>query len=109
MPDIDEIGRCSSHLAVEVQILRPTLVLPVGKLAIAQLMPEMDQLVDAVGKRHRVSWHGHTTDVIALPHPSGASTWHRMEPGKSLLTAALREISSHPAWRGITASIGGAV
>ncbi|HBH35783.1 MAG TPA: uracil-DNA glycosylase, partial [Gammaproteobacteria bacterium] len=37
-------------------------------------------------------------DVIALPHPSGLSTWHRTEPGKTLLTRALRLIKEHPAW-----------
>jgi uracil-DNA glycosylase len=107
VPDRDEIERCSSHLRQEVQILRPRLIIPVGKLAIAQLLPEIDQLVDSVGKRHRVRWHDHLTDAIPLPHPSGASTWHRMEPGKTLLEAALRELSSHPAWRRV-ASLAGA-
>jgi uracil-DNA glycosylase len=35
-------------------------------------------------------------DVVALPHPSGASTWHRMEPGKALLARALRRFAEHP-------------
>ena len=29
-----------------------------------------------------------TCDVIPLPHPSGASTWHRSDPGKSLTAEA---------------------
>lgn len=103
VPDAEEIARCSSHLATEVKILRPTLVVPVGKLAIAQLLPELAQLTDAVGQRHRATWHDHSVDVIPLPHPSGASTWHRMEPGKSLLAAALRELAAHPAWRRLAA------
>jgi uracil-DNA glycosylase len=37
--------------------------------------------------------------MIPLPHPSGASTWHRSEPGKSLLTRSLRLIAAHPAVR----------
>ena len=40
-------------------------------------------------------------DVIPLPHPSGASTWHRTEPGKTLLHDALQQIAAHPAWRGL--------
>jgi uracil-DNA glycosylase len=99
VPDAEEIERCSVHLAAEVEILAPKLVIPVGKLAIAQLLPELDQLVDSVGKRHRARWHGHLTDVIPLPHPSGASTWHRSEPGKTLLAQALEELAAHPAWR----------
>jgi uracil-DNA glycosylase len=33
-----------------------------------------------------------------LPHPSGASPWHRIEPGKNLLQRALRLIVAHPAF-----------
>ena len=39
--------------------------------------------------------------MIALPHPSGASTWHRTEPGKTLLARALAQIAKHEAWRAI--------
>jgi uracil-DNA glycosylase len=108
VPDTEEIERCSSHLATEVEILSPKLVIPVGKLAIAQLLPEIDQLVEAVGKRHKARWHGHPLDVIPLPHPSGASTWHRMEPGKTLLAQALEELAAHPAWRKVAKQAQGA-
>jgi uracil-DNA glycosylase len=47
---------------------------------------------------------GHELDVIALPHPSGASTWHRTEPGKSLLARALTMIAKHEAWRSLSAA-----
>jgi uracil-DNA glycosylase len=40
---------------------------------------------------------GQTAAVIPLPHPSGASTWHRMEPGKTLARGALGMIARHPA------------
>jgi uracil-DNA glycosylase len=32
-----------------------------------------------------------------LPHPSGASPWHKILPGKELLQKALRRIAKHPA------------
>jgi uracil-DNA glycosylase len=101
VPDDDEVARCSKHLAREIAILRPRLVIPVGKLAIEQLVPEMDKLVDVVGLQQRVTYHGHEVDMIALPHPSGASTWHRVEPGKTLLVRALSLIAQHSAWREI--------
>ena len=103
VPDAAEIARCGRHLAAEVRILRPRLVIPVGKLAIAQLLPEVDKLADVVGTVHRVAYAGADVDVIALPHPSGASTWHRTEPGKSLLERALTQIARHEAWRAIHA------
>jgi uracil-DNA glycosylase len=105
VPSIDEVARCSRHLAAEVALVQPRLVLPVGKLAITQLglLAADKQLVDVVGKQHRLRWHGKLLDVIPLPHPSGASTWHRTLPGKDLLARALALIDVHPAWREIVA------
>jgi uracil-DNA glycosylase len=104
VPSPAEVERCSRHLQREIQLLRPRLVLPVGKLAIAQVAPDAAQLVDIVGHKRRATIAGVELDIIALPHPSGASTWHRMEPGKGLLARALTEIGRHEAWREIVAT-----
>jgi len=108
VPSADEVARCSRHLAHEVAVLRPRLVIPVGKLAIAQLIPDVGQLTQVVGERRRAEFAGVAFDVIALPHPSGASTWHRMEPGKTLLARALAEIGRHEAWRALLDADAGA-
>ena len=99
VPSPAEVARCSRHLAAEVGILRPRLIIPVGKLAIGQVLPDAGQLVEVVGGIQRARFHGVEVDVAPLPHPSGASTWHRVEPGKSLLAQALAAIAAHPAWR----------
>lgn len=109
VPSAGEVERCGRHLAREVELLRPRLVIPVGKLAIAQIVPGAAQLADIVGAPRRGELAGAAFDVIALPHPSGASTWHRMEPGKTLLARALREISLHEAWRSVLATGGPSV
>jgi uracil-DNA glycosylase len=101
VPSADEVTRCGRHLAREVELLQPRLVIPVGKLAIAQLIPDAEQLATVVGEPRRGALAGAAFDVIALPHPSGASTWHRMEPGKTLLARALRHIAEHEAWRSL--------
>lgn len=98
VPDRAEVAACAAWLADEVALLEPALVIPVGKLAIAQVLGEM-RLDAAIGRRHRVDYHGRTLDVVPLPHPSGASTWHRTEPGKTLLAQALRLLGAHHAWR----------
>lgn len=98
VPDEDEIRRCSKWMAREFAILQPELIIPVGKLAIAQFMP-VSTLNTVIGKKHRINVGGHETDCIPLPHPSGASTWHRMEPGKTLLEQSLRLIAKHPGYR----------
>ncbi|HEX5062853.1 MAG TPA: uracil-DNA glycosylase family protein [Kofleriaceae bacterium] len=102
VPSPDEVERCSKHLHAEIKILRPRLIIPVGKLAIAQLYPDIDKLTEVIGEKRSGELAGHTFDVIALPHPSGASTWHRTEPGKTLLAQALARIGKHEAWRALT-------
>lgn len=100
VPTQDEISNCAAWLASELQLLKPQLILPVGKLAIAQIMP-VKKLDTIIGTTQRLSFHGHEADIIPLPHPSGASTWHRTEPGKSLLNKALRRIKKHSAWQAL--------
>ena len=103
-PDADEIGRCEKWLEREVDILRPDLVIAVGTLAIEQVLGEKAPLADVVGKTRQARWHGRDVDVVALPHPSGASPWHRTEPGKTILRKALRRLAKHPAMRGLAAA-----
>lgn len=101
VPAPDEIARCRRHLETEIRLLKPRLVIPVGKLAIEQLCADFTKLTEVIGIRRSAAMAGHTFDVIALPHPSGASTWHRREPGKELLACALSLIADHPAWQAI--------
>jgi uracil-DNA glycosylase len=51
-----------------------------------------------VGQLHKRKRNGVTFDLAPLPHPSGASTWQHVQPGKTLLPRALELIASHPAW-----------
>jgi uracil-DNA glycosylase len=100
VPNPIEITACGRWLDREIALLEPRLILPVGKLAISQFL-EFDGLGSVVGQTFSVKRAGVTADLIPLPHPSGASTWHRMEPGKTLLQHALRLIAAHPAWGAI--------
>lgn len=96
VPDRDEIARCGGFLSREVQALRPALVLAVGKLAIDQVLGTNEKLVALVGTKRRASFYGVELDVIPLPHPSGASPWPRVEPGKALLAKAMALVAEHP-------------
>lgn len=97
-PDRGEVARCGAFLSREVAILQPELVLPVGALAIEQVLGHRGPLAQVVGAQRRARFHGVEVDVIALPHPSGVSTWHRGEPGRTLLARALDLVGRHPAW-----------
>ncbi|WP_437580130.1 uracil-DNA glycosylase family protein [Sorangium sp. So ce887] len=95
-PDPEEILRCRTHIEREVGILEPRLILPVGGLAVEQVLGHRGPLAGVIGEARRARFHGVEADVICLPHPSGASTWHKTEPGISLLGRALRLIAEHP-------------
>jgi len=97
---------CHRHLERESAILEPELLIPVGTLAIERVLGTKEPLVDVIGTRTRWRWYGRDVDVIALPHPSGASPWHRIEPGKGLLKKALAMLAKHPAMRRALESAG---
>ncbi|MCG6968455.1 MAG: uracil-DNA glycosylase [Gammaproteobacteria bacterium] len=98
VPHQTEIEHCATWLHAELKLLQPKLLLPVGKLAISQFLT-VKKLNDIIGQQHSREILGFETDVIPLPHPSGASVWHRIEPGKTLLQQALHTIEQHPAWK----------
>ena len=99
VPSNGEIENCSRWLRTEFEILKPALVIAVGKLAIRQFLNEVPLLTQLIGRKYRVEKFGQTFDLVPLPHPSGASPWHRIEPGKSLTMQALKLIRDHPAWQ----------
>ena len=96
VPAPDEILNCATWLDEEIQILRPLLVIPVGRLAIQQFI-ECRSLEAVIGRAFRVERAHHSFDLMPLPHPSGASPWPKIPPGKALLETAMRTIARHPA------------
>ena len=98
VPYPDEIERCGAHLDREIRLLRPELVLVTGSLA-SSIILGTSVLTDLVGKAHRAERAGRAFDVVALPHPSGRSTWLNKEENRRLLDASLQLIRLHPAWK----------
>lgn len=105
VPDRSEVEQCGCWWRGELELCRPRLVIPVGKLAIEQFrdrLPPTARLDGLVGRQWPYrSASGLEADLIPLPHPSGASTWFKMEPGRTLLPQALALIEAHPAWRSL--------
>jgi uracil-DNA glycosylase len=97
VPNPAEIENCSQWLRREIQLLEPALVIPVGRLAIERFIPcpRMDAVI---GAQFHARLYGRAFDLIPLPHPSGASPWPRIEPGKTLLARAMTLIARHPAY-----------
>ncbi|HTA88456.1 MAG TPA: uracil-DNA glycosylase family protein [Polyangiaceae bacterium] len=104
VPAPDEVANCRPWLDREIELLRPSLILPVGRVAIEQFLPARP-LVDQIGTQHVVECGSLKCDVIPLPHPSGASTWPRAEPGKTLTLRALQRIGEHAAFRALLPTV----
>jgi uracil-DNA glycosylase len=101
VPTPAEQEACASWLNEELRIIRPRLLIPVGRLAIGRFLPArpLDALV---GQQHTLADSG--TIVIPLPHPSGASSWVHQSDHPMLLDRALELLRARFIEFGITPS-----
>jgi len=98
VPSRVEIETCGQWMSAEADTLHPQLVIPVGALAIRHFLGP-GKLVDHVGHVKTAVFFERPVDFVCLPHPSGLSTWHKTEPGRSLLEQALGTLTKHPTWQ----------
>jgi uracil-DNA glycosylase len=99
VPHPDERANCAQWLERELRIIRPALIIPVGRLAIDVFLGPLP-LDEVIGKEHRLTpdarrtlTHAPRTVLIPLPHPSGASSWIHARGHKRLLENALALIA----------------
>ena len=93
VPSIAERARCGDWLEGELRIIRPRLIVPVGKLAIERFVG-IQPLSDVVGREHTVEHEGGSSIVIPLPHPSGASSWIYQQGHMDLLQGSLELLAA---------------
>lgn len=88
VPSLDEQALCAPWLDAEIDLIRPALIIPVGRLAIDRFLDAapLDRLV---GRVHVARVRGRSITVIPLPHPSGASSWVNAAINRALLDRAL--------------------
>lgn len=91
VPTRVELEKCGSWLDDELMLIKPELIIPVGKLAIGRFLGEAP-LAEVVGKEHFVEHQGGSSAVIPLPHPSGASSWIHAPGHRELVSRALNLI-----------------
>jgi uracil-DNA glycosylase len=92
VPSPVERERCSDWLDEELRIIRPSLLIPVGRLAIDRFL-EPRPLAELIGSEHEVTYEGGKAHLIPLPHPSGASSWVHQAENRALLERALGLLS----------------
>ncbi|HET7037485.1 MAG TPA: uracil-DNA glycosylase family protein [Thermomicrobiaceae bacterium] len=89
-PSAAEIANCADHLAGELALVRPEVILPLGKLAAGAFVASARRrrLDELIGRRFAYQ----DAIVLPLPHPSGVSRWLNAPANRVLLDAALAEL-----------------
>lgn len=87
-PSRQEIELCRAHLEQELTLVRPALVIPLGRLSISYFVGSapLSQVIGRVFERDGAI-------VLPLPHPSGVSHWLNAAEHRSLLDDALDQLS----------------
>ncbi|MFI5255644.1 MAG: uracil-DNA glycosylase family protein [Gemmatimonadales bacterium] len=98
VPSPRERASCADWLDDELRLIRPALLIPVGRLAIDHFLGPVP-LAEVVGREHEVTHAGGRSIAIPLPHPSGASSWIHAEGNRALLVLALELLSARLATR----------
>lgn len=88
VPSRQEQTSCADWLEAELRIIRPRVLIPVGRLAMERFLPDIP-LSDLIGTARTVEHAGGKSVVIPLPHPSGASSWVHQSENKILLKKAI--------------------
>jgi len=88
VPTPRERERCGDWLDDELRLIRPALIVPVGRLAIDRFLGARP-LSELIGDAHEVTHPGGRSLAIPLPHPSGASSWIHAPGNRALLERAL--------------------
>ncbi|MDB4886930.1 MAG: Uracil-DNA glycosylase superfamily [Gemmatimonadetes bacterium] len=88
VPGRAERRECSDWLDAELEIIRPPVIVLVGRLAMERFL-DPRPLDALVGQEHEVSHAGGRSVAIPLPHPSGASSWIHAPGHRALLHDAL--------------------
>jgi uracil-DNA glycosylase len=88
VPTRPEQAKCGDWLDHELRIIRPKLLIPVGRLAIERFIEALP-LSELIGTRRIVEHVGGESVLIPLPHPSGASSWIHQAGHKLLVDKAI--------------------
>ena len=90
-PSPKEQQLCRPFLLEELALVRPKLIIPIGKMAIETFYGKGVSLEEVIGtEMYRDGvWY------VPLPHPSGASRWHQIEANRVRIRKAVKLIAAH--------------
>ncbi len=76
---------CAPWLEAELALIRPRVLILIGRLAIERFLPAKVPLAELVGQR----FEREGRILVPLPHPSGASQWFNAPENRERLNRAL--------------------
>jgi uracil-DNA glycosylase len=85
-----EQALCRPFLDAELALIKPDLVLPIGRLAIDLFFPKGTPLGEIIGTE--IQENGRW--ILPLPHPSGASRWHQIPDNRRRIQLAIDKLRS---------------
>jgi uracil-DNA glycosylase len=100
-PSKAEMRLCAPYLVRELEIIRPQLIVAVGKMAIEHFLGP-GTLSERIGRDYRPDAGASIqigaalppeTRLLPLPHPSGASLWLNQPENMSLVERALQRLA----------------
>lgn len=87
-PSPAEQRLCRPFLLEELALVRPKLIIPIGKLAIEVFYGKGMSLEEVIGTEMEKDG----VCYVPLPHPSGASRWHQIEANRVRIRKAIKLI-----------------
>ena len=102
-PSGAEIALCSDHLQMELQLVRPEVIVTLGKLAASRMIPGANRqaLAALVGTMAEVELPHGPTVIVPLPHPSGVSRWLNDPANRDRVDEGLVLLASERERRGL--------
>jgi uracil-DNA glycosylase family 4 len=91
VPSRSEQRLCRPYLDEEIFLIEPSVIIPVGRLAIGLFFPSDLSLDQIIGDQKQVDGRW----IVPLPHPSGASRWHQIKDNQVRILRAVTLISEH--------------
>lgn len=90
-PSGEQMKKYRPMLIANTEKLQPRLIIPIGGLAIQQVLNHKVELSDVVGQRITAKPFGELeeTVIIPLPHPSGVSLWMNAPSNRALCKQAM--------------------
>lgn len=102
-PSPAEIALCADHLATELALVRPEIIVTLGKMSAVRLIPGAGRmsLADLVGEIFAVDVGYGEIGIVPLPHPSGVSRWLNDPANRVRVQVALGRLGEERAKRGL--------